>query len=189
MADFDKALQVVLKHEGKYAKDPVDRGGETYRGVARKIHPSWSGWKRVDALKGKPGFPKSLDEDARLQKMIADFYRANYWRPVQGDKISDEALATELFDTAVNMGVRRSSRFLQEGLNLLNRNQKSYQDLVVDGWLGAKSLAALKALLKSDRNSRYLLKMLNALQVSHYIEIMRNDPTQERFARGWLNRA
>ncbi len=189
MADFDKALLVVLKHEGGYAKDPVDRGGETYRGVARRIHLSWSGWRRVDALKGKPGFPKSLGGDARLQKMIARFYRSNYWNPLQGDKIGDQALAIELFDTAVNMGVRRSSRFLQEGLNLLNHNQKNYRDLVVDGWLGAKTLAALKALLKSDRSSRYLLKLLNALQASHYIEIMRNDPTQERFTRGWLNRA
>lgn len=188
MATFEAALAVVLKHEGGYVNDPVDRGGETYRGVARRFHPQWSGWKRIDTLKKRAGFPGSLDSDSALQKSVAEFYRSNYWAPLKGDKLGDDALAQELFDTAVNMGVRRAVRFFQEALNLLNRNQKNYEDLVVDGWLGAKSLAALGALLKSDRSARHLLKLLNALQAAHYIEIMRNDPSQERFARGWLNR-
>lgn len=188
MADYAKALALVLKHEGGYANDPVDRGGETYRGVARRFHADWAGWKRIDGLRGKPGFPNSLDSDNTLQKLVAEFYRKNYWAPVQGDKLSDDALAQELFDTAVNMGVRRAVRFFQEALNLLNRNQKNYDDLVADGWLGAKSLAALNVLLVADKNPRYLIKLMNALQAAHYVEIMRNDPTQERFARGWLNR-
>lgn len=188
MADYQKALALVLKHEGGYANDPLDRGGETYRGVARHIHPDWPGWKRVDGLRAKPGFPASLDADKPLQQAVARFYRENYWAPIKGDQLDDDALAQELFDTAVNMGVRRAVRFFQEALNLLNRDQKNYADLTVDGWLGDKSLAALKADLKNDGNSRYLLKLLNALQAEHYIEIMRDDPTQERFARGWLNR-
>lgn len=189
MADFGNALAHVLGHEGGYANDPVDRGGETYRGVARRMHPGWAGWRRVDALRGKAGFPAALDADKALQRAVADFYRANYWAPLKGDQLDDEALARELFDTAVNMGVRRAVRFFQEALNLLNRNQRSYDDLTVDGWLGDKSLAALKAYLKTDRSTFYLLKLLNALQAAHYVEIMRNDPSQERFARGWLKRA
>lgn len=189
MADYQKALALVLKHEGGYVNDPLDRGGETYRGVARRFHPDWSGWKRIDGLQGKSGFPDTLNSDTKLQQSLAAFYRKNYWSPIQGDKLGDDALAQELFDTAVNMGVRRASRFLQEALNLLNRNQSSYDDLAVDGWLGDKSLTALQALIKADKGTRYLLKLLNALQAAHYIEIMRKDPTQERFARGWLNRA
>lgn len=188
MADFQKALNLVLQHEGGYANDPVDRGGETYRGVARRVHPNWAGWRRIDALKSRQGFPATLDTDSGLQQAVADFYRVNYWAPIKGDQMNDDALAQELFDTAVNMGVRRAVRFFQEALNLLNRDQKNYEDLTVDGWLGDKSLAALSALLRSDQNSRHLLRLLNALQAAHYIEIMRNDPTQERFARGWLNR-
>ncbi len=188
MADYQKALALVLQHEGGYANDPVDRGGETYRGIARRVHPQWAGWRRVDAQRGTPGFPAVLDRDGVLQRAVADFYRANYWAPIKGDQLDDDAVAQELFDTAVNMGVRRAVRFFQEALNLLNRNQKNYADLTVDGWLGDKSLAALGAYLKSDRNTHYLLKLLNALQAMHYIEIMRNDPTQERFTRGWLSR-
>ncbi len=38
----------------------------------------------------------------------------------------------------------------QEAPNLLNRNQTNHDDLVADGWLGAKSLTALKALRVAD---------------------------------------
>ncbi|TGD73487.1 hypothetical protein E4634_10680 [Mangrovimicrobium sediminis] len=189
MASFDEALALVLRHEGGYADDPADRGGETYRGVARKIHPQWPGWRRIDAKKGKSGFPGSLDSDATLQKAVAEFYRENYWAPIRGDQLPDNALAQEMFDTGVNMGVRRAVRFFQSALNLLNRNQKNYEDLVVDGWLGEKSLAALAKLMRGDDSPRFLLKLLNAMQAEAYMDIMRNDPTQERFARGWLERA
>lgn len=189
MASYDLALQQLLQHEGGYADDPADRGGETYRGVARSIHPQWSGWKRVDSLRGKRGFPASLARDKKLQAAVASFYRENYWAPLQGERLDNEEVAQELFDTAVNMGVRSAIRFFQESLNLLNRNEKTYEDLVVDGWLGEKSLAALGVLLRSDRGSRHLVKMLNAMQAGRYIDTMRNDPSQERFARGWLERA
>ncbi len=34
----------------------------------------------------------------------------------------------------------------------------------------------------------YLLKMLNLMQGARYLEILSKDGSQERFARGWLNR-
>ncbi len=188
MADFEAALALLLRHEGGYANDPIDRGGETYRGIARRIHPDWSGWKRIDAAKRRAGFPRSLAADAALRKAVAAFYRRYYWGPLRGARIGDQALAAELLDSAANLGVRRAGRLLQEALNLLNRNQKNYADLVVDGWVGPKTLAALEALLAVDRGAHHLLRLLNALQAAHYIELLRRDPSQERFARGWLAR-
>ena len=87
------------------------------------------------------------------------------------------------------MGVRRAVRFLQHALNQLNRNQQNYKDLVVDGWLGQGTMKVLKQYLRLDRKSDLLLKMMNIQQGARYIEIMENDPTQERYARGWLKRA
>lgn len=87
------------------------------------------------------------------------------------------------------MGVRRAVRFLQSSLNLLNRNQKDYEDLIVDGWFGNKTLATLQLLLRKDRNSEALVKMKNNQQGARYVEIMAGDSRQERFARGWIKRA
>ncbi len=188
MEIFEQALAHVLANEGGYVNDPADRGGETYRGIARRFHPDWAGWRIIDRARNRPGFPESLDDNATLQRQVAALYRHLYWEPVGGDRLPDSDLAIELMDTAVNMGVRRAARFLQEGLNLLNRNQKSWPDLVVDGWIGDKSISALHKCLRGRGGKGYLLKVLNTLQAERYLDIMRRDPTQERFARGWLNR-
>ncbi len=117
------------------------------------------------------------------------FYKQSYWDRFLGDDVPDQAVANELYDTAVNMGVRRGVRFLQAALNLLNRNQRDYADLIVDGWLGSKSLATLQTLLRKDRGSGALVKLMNLQQGARYLEIMQRDPSQERFARGWIKRA
>lgn len=62
MADFKKALEMVLKHEGGYVCDPSDPGGETYKGVARNMHSGWTGWMEIDLAKKEPGFPANLDK-------------------------------------------------------------------------------------------------------------------------------
>ena len=189
MAEFDVAYAKTSAYEGGYAKDPIDRGGETYRGIARVRHPGWVGWQRIDAHKRKRAFPKSLDADRALQAKVRAFYRSVFWDRCRGDELADQALADELYDSAVNLGVRRAVRFLQSSLNLLNRNQRDYADLIEDGWFGSKTLAALDALLRKDRNSEALVKLMNIQQGARYVEIMAANPAQERFARGWIRRA
>lgn len=188
MAKFEKAFDLTTGHEGGYANDPHDRGGETYAGISRVHHPDWSGWRRIDGHKGA-GFPRNLDSDGVLQASIRRFYKAQYWDRFKGDNIRDQAIADELYDTAVNMGVRRAVRFLQTALNLLNRDQRDYPDLIVDGWFGNRTLATLRTLLTNERDNGVVLKLLNILQGAHYVDIMLANSTQERFARGWLKRA
>lgn len=189
MADFTPAFQKTLGHEGGYSDHPADRGGETYRGISRVFFPDWPGWRRIDAAKRAASFPANLARNNGLQQAVEAFYREQFWDRLRGDQIADQEVAEEVFDTAVNMGTRRGGRYLQEALNLLNRNQQNYPDLVVDGAIGPKTLAALDTLLRLDRGGGNLLRVLNVLQGASYVEIMRNDPTQEVFARGWLKRA
>ena len=42
MAEFSEAFTQTAAHEGGYSNDPLDRGGETYRGIARVHHPDWA---------------------------------------------------------------------------------------------------------------------------------------------------
>lgn len=187
MANFDEAYDITLGHEGGYTHDPVDVGGETYKGVARRYYPNWPGWTIIDAAKNDTNFPNSLRDDTDLDCMINQFYRDNYWNLFWGDDIPNQEVANEMFDTGVNMGVGRAVKYLQKGLNVLNRNQKNYADIVEDGGFGTNTMAALNQYLNID-DASFLLKVMNILQGMHYIDYMTKSPTQERFARGWLKR-
>ena len=187
MADFNKAYEATMSHEGGYSNDFIDTGGETYKGISRKYNGSWSGWVIIDGYKNDNSFPKCLDNADNLQDSVKNFYKVNYWDNFKGDQIIDQNVAEEIFDTGINMGLSRAGKFLQKSLNCLNRNQSLYADISIDGKVGNNTINALNALLNTDDNT-VLLKMMNVLQGNHYIEYMGNDPRQERFARGWFSR-
>ena len=90
---FDKAVEMVLRHEGGYVNDPKDPGGETRFGISKRAYPD------VDIL--------HLTEDEA--KAI---YRRDYWDKLRTDEIP-EPLAICLFDAAVNMGRDKAVRLLQ----------------------------------------------------------------------------
>lgn len=187
MANFDEAYDITLGHEGGYTHDPDDVGGETYKGVARTYYPNWAGWTIIDAAKDVPNFPNNLRGNDGLDAMIRQFYKENYWNLFWGDQIPNQEVANEMFDTGVNMGVGRSVKYLQKALNVLNRNQKNYGDIVEDGGFGVNTMTALNQYLAIDDES-FLVKIMNILQGMHYIDYMTKSPTQEKFARGWLKR-
>jgi lysozyme family protein len=187
MSYFVDAYSITMHHEGGYVNDPDDVGGETYKGIARRYNPDWEGWGIVDMEKSKEDFPKCLEFDESLQRSVKTFYKQRYFDPFVGDEMPRD-LALEMFDTAVNMGVGRAVKFLQISLNILNRNQKLYKDMVVDSSYGPTTNDRLKAYLTKDGDTRVLVKMLNILQGAHYIEYMNKSPKQEKFARGWFKR-
>lgn len=191
MADFEIAYGETEINEGGYVNDPDDRGGETCRGIARRFHPDWPGWTIVDRIKeASPGeFVERIDGNAELAQLAKALYRDKYWNPILGDDIPNQHVANKVFDTGVNQGVATSVDYLQQSLNLLNRNERNYADVDVDRKMGPATLAALRAFLQLEEGRPdYLLKLLNLMQAVRYLEVMRRDPTQEKFARGWLNR-
>ena len=191
MADFEIAFDETMLFEGGYANDPDDQGGETYRGIARKFHGRWPGWSIVDQLRlqSPERFKDELDQQAELQSLVKNFYRETFWAAIAGDRLSDQHLANELFDTGVNQGSATAIKYLQESLNLLNRNQRDYPDIAVDGKMGEATLGTLAQSLELDHGrSDALLKLLNLFQGMRYLEIARRDSTQRKFIRGWLKR-
>jgi len=187
MANFNTAYNITLGHEGGYSNDPDDVGKETYKGISRRYHPDWEGWVIVDEAKNSTDFPNNLESDSRLDEMVKLFYKSTYWNLFWGDELSEQELANELFDTSINMGTNRAVKFLQKSLNILNRNQQSYEDIVEDGQFGQNTYRALSMYLAMD-GIDYLYKVLNILQGMHYINYMTESPTQEKYARGWLKR-
>lgn len=190
VADFAAAFAATMKTEGGWAHDPLDRGGETYRGIARRWHPTWPGWAIVDRAKRDGRFDAhrlTAQDREQLAALTAALYRATYWDAIRGDAITDDGVAAELFDTGVNASPGAAALLLQRTLNVLNRRGTLWPDLALDAELGPRTLAALEA-ATARGEAPLVLHLLNALQAARFVAIMEKDPSQERFARGWLSR-
>lgn len=184
MAELKPALARVLKSEGGHGNDPVDPGRETYCGVSRRYHPAWSGWVIIDEWKAKPGFPENLKSDHALELAVETFYRA-IWKRLHCEEIVSQAIANELFDAAVNPGEKLAVCFLQYALNDLNKNGKLWPDIPVDGQVGPKTLAALKA---AEADSEMVAAFLSVDCFNYFRGRMRKDKEKEKYARGWWKR-
>jgi len=198
MADYFNAYKKTMRHEGGYSLDKDDAGGETFMGISRKFNPDWAGWEKIDLFKqqhpkalivgslSSSDFFRAVNNSQELANDTQLFYKGRYWDVFAGDQIKDQELAREMFDTGINMGTHRAIKFLQQGLNFLNRDQALFADLVEDGAFGMKTLDAL-SLLPSD-DMEILLKIMNVLQGMHYLDYMKKSPTQEKYCRGWFKR-
>ena len=186
MASLKTSLSKVLKYEGGYVDDPSDPGGETYAGVSRRYWPNWVGWAHIDGIKDKT----HLDIYVPIQDAVVAFYQEHFWGRIRGDSIQIQQVADELLECAVHVGVHQAVKFVQTGLNILNRNGTNYKDLVVDGEIGNQTLYTINLYARNSLSSdvEVLIKVLNILQGAYYIEKMAESDRKERFARGWLSR-
>ena len=104
---------------------------------------------------------------AQAQKLYFD----RYWLAAKCDKIPSP-LSMLQFDTAVNMGVGAAAKLLQTALGV-----------VVDGNIGPKTLAAVQTMNLSQLCTKYL-----DLKQARYDAIVKANPTQAKFAKGWKAR-
>lgn len=155
---FEKAFKDTIGLEGGYSNDPLDVGGETKYGISSRTYAT-------EDIKNL-----TLDRAKFL------YYR-DFWSKLRLDDLRGD-IAGEIFDTAVNMGQSVATEFAQRTCNYLGSK------LVEDGKMGPLTIQAL-------RNYPYpidILKILNALQLSRYVTIVQENPSQKRFAKGWLKR-
>lgn len=184
MSDFKIAYKRTGGYEGGYANDPDDNGGETYKGISRKNFPNWVGWSKIDAAKQSETFPGILYNDEVLNKQVEDFYHTEFWNALNLDQIKDQNICNELYDTAVNVGVRKAATFLQRSLNLLNRNGKDYKEVLVDGKLGENTWTTVN----NHKSKETLSILLNLLQGAFYVKICEENPKQEKYLHGWIDK-
>jgi lysozyme family protein len=199
MSEFRIAYDKTMSNEGQYSNDPRDLGGETWKGVARKMHPNWDGWAIIDQIKRSvitSDLSRILRDDEELEEMVQAFYKAEFWNKMLLDQVKDQEVANELFESAVNQGAFTVSRHFQQALNLLNNNEKHYSDIADDGHIGSATLKAYAAFMltanfpgrSTERNTQTLLKVMNGLQFQRYTEICESNPVQEVYFYGWINR-
>lgn len=171
----DVVIGNLIEREGDYVDHPDDPGGATRWGIT----------ERVARRSGYDGDMRELPRE----KAHAIYLRQYYTGPRFDDvAVLSPAIAEELFDTGVNMGQGDAAQFLQRALNALNRQQRLYPDLVVDGYIGDKTLDAFEAYLgaRPDNGEAVMLKALDCLQGAEYIELAEGNPDLESFVFGWL---
>lgn len=175
---FEQAFKYTVGIEGGYSNHPADKGGETIYGITA----------RVARANGYSGPMREMP-----LSMARDIYKRQYWDTLRLDDVDDlsEPVALEMFDTAVNMGVGVSAKFLQRALNVLNRGGADFPDVESDGIIGPMTIAALEEYLhhRGDQGVVVLVRLLDGQQAVRYMDIAERDPSQEAFMHGWvLNR-
>lgn len=121
MAKLDSVFEKLILKEGGYVNDPDDAGGETYLGISRKNNPKWNGWKVIDEVKSKYGtknITSRLKQNTDLTEKAKLLYKTSYWDVMELDDISNQEIANQMFDTAVNCGVSTAIRLAQQVIGM-----------------------------------------------------------------------
>ncbi|MDE2471321.1 MAG: hypothetical protein KGL35_21965 [Bradyrhizobium sp.] len=147
---FDQAFARVIAAEGAMTNDPADPGGLTKYGISQRAYPT----EDIANL--------TLDRARAI-------YLRDYWGPAGCDAVPD-VLRGDLFDMAVNQGVRPAIKALQHAVGE-----------VEDGILGPRTLQAVQS-VPLDR----LVYRFDAARLVAYTEA--NDAAWQRFGRGWIRR-
>jgi len=154
--NWDASFEMVLAHEGGFINHPKDPGGMTNLGVTKS---AWEGYV------GKP-----VDE-AFMRKLtpevVKPFYKAMYWDKIKGDQLPN-GVDYAAYDLAVNSGVGRAAKFLQE-----------IAGVTVDGVLGPKSMGAIR-----ECDPEQVVDALCDMR----LDFLKRLPTFEAFGKGWTIR-
>lgn len=145
---FDQAVEKLFGHEGGFVDHPSDPGGATNYGISQRAYPG-------ENIKGM-----TLERAKFL-------YHRDYWGPAGCDAVPD-GIKFDLFDMAVNAGVKAAAKCLQRAAGVTD-----------DGIIGPRSLQAIQS-ANPDR--------LRARFNGHRLEHLASLSTWPAFGRGWARR-
>ena len=95
---FEAVFDRVMGHEGGYANDPNDPGGETNWGISRRSYPD-------------------LNIKSLTREEAKEIYRRDFYSHISADRLPD-GVVFQLFDFAVNSGIETAVRYLQRALGV-----------------------------------------------------------------------
>ena len=154
--NWEEAIKHILKWEGGYVNHPSDPGGMTNLGVTKRVWEEWTGKPATEA-----------DMRGLTIEMVTPLYKKRFWDAIRGDDLPS-GVDLCVFDCAVNAGVGRASRFLQQAVGV-----------VADGAIGPKTLEAVTKMSADE-----LIDKFCDLRESHYKSLS----TFATFGKGWMRR-
>ena len=166
MADVNKLLPFILRWEGGFVNDPIDKGGATNKGVTIAT------WRQVGYDKDGDG---DIDvDDLRLLTIngVRDrVLKPHYWDRWRADQIQNQSVANILVYWVWGSG--------KWGIIIPQR----LLGVKPDGQVGAITLGAVN---KQDP-AGFFARVHEARRM-FIAGLVARDPSQRRFQQGWLNR-
>ena len=154
--NWDKCFDAVLEHEGGYVNDPRDPGGRTNLGVTQR---AWEAYLNRDVTE--------TEMRTLTPSIVKTFYKTMYWDKIRGDDLPS-GVDYAAYDLAVNSGVGRASKYLQQ-----------IAGVAADGVIGPKSLEAIKRC-----NPEQVVIALCDMRLN----FLKRLPTFDTFGKGWSRR-
>ena len=164
MADIKNIIPLIQRWEGKFSNDDNDAGGDTMMGITMRTFISY---------RKKKGLPLPTIGD--LKDISPDEWEAVlklfFWDKWQADQINNQSIANILVDWLWNSG--------SWGIKIPQR----ILGLVEDGIVGYKTLYSI-----NTANQKGLFQDIKKAREQFFWDIVKNNPTQQKFINGWLNR-
>ena len=154
--NWDKCFDLVIVNEGGYVDNPADPGGATNWGCTKAV------WEQYI------GHEVSKEDIRNLTKEdVKPLYKRNYWDAIHGDALPS-GLDYCLFDCAINSGVGRATKFIQEIVGVF-----------ADGAIGNNIVTAI--------NQMNTVTMINEFSDKRqaFLETLKTFPV---FGKGWTKR-
>ena len=187
LSDFTR--ESIIRHcvavEAGYVNNPADKGGETNHGITAATAAEY---KSILVSKfGWSGRMVDLSEPMALY-----IFQVGWWERLRCDDLLTvhPFIADRVFDFGVNAGRGAAGTNLQRILNVMNRMQKDYKDITVDGGIGSGTIGALKAYVakRGQDGVLNLIQLLIDLQGAYYVQIAEKRELNETFMSGWTTR-
>lgn len=160
MARAELLKTFILKWEGGFVNDPLDKGGATNKGIT------------IGTFRQFYGKDATVEQLKRItNEQWLHVFKAGYWDRWQADRITNQAVANILVDWVWASGVN--------GIKIPQR----VLGVADDGIVGEKTIAALNA-----QNPAEFFSKIHTERIKFVDDIVRRNPTQARFIKGWKNR-
>ena len=159
--NYDHCLGLILHHEGGYVNHPKDPGGETNKGITRRVYENWCLEQDL--------FRKDM-KDLKISD-VAPIYKQNYWDRVKADSLPD-GVDLCVFDFSVNAGTGRGAKYLQTIVGATS-----------DGAIGPNTLRQVDEFV-ALRGEEDLVVAYSEARRRYYRKLK----TFDTFGRGWLRR-
>ncbi len=170
------AFNHLLNLEGGFVNDPADRGRATNMGITIGT------WERY--ARSLFGIEPTIDTLRHItEEQVYQIFSEGYWRRYRADEIHNYPMAIQYVDTAYNGG---GVIVLQRSVNALTI--EADHRLIEDGNIGPATIAATNRLIELNRVAE-LYRTFREQRIARFRTIVSNNSSQQRFLRGWINRA